>query len=162
MKKLVICALLPALALLVVLPNIVLADNHPRDYIPAPPGTKAIAVYYTHTTDSDYYHDGSQTCCDFNFEGNVGLFRGIYFTELGDFTINPQILLPFGDLHLDGASVGGDFSSTGLADPTIVSGIWLINKPEKKMWLAPALYVTAPLGEYDNDKASYPSYWAGG
>jgi hypothetical protein len=146
-------SLLTVLALLAFLPDMVLADNYARDYIAAPPGTKALALYYNHTTDSDYYHDGKKTCCDFNFKGNVGILRGIYFTEAGGFTINPQILLPFGDIHLDGKDAGGAFASNGLADPTIASGIWLINKPEKQMWLAPALFVTAPLGEYDNDKA---------
>lgn len=123
------------------------ADNFARDYIPLPPDTKAIAIYGFRTAGYKLYSDSSKVSTDFNFSGSTGLIRSIYYTQLGPFVINPQVLLPFGDIRYEAG--GTEASSVGIGDPFIASGFWLINKPEDQLWFCVMPYIFFPLGEYD-------------
>lgn len=84
---------------------------------------------------------------------NLEILRPVYYSALGSMPVTVQALIPFGDMTLDGASVGNkSYSSSGLADPTILAGIWLISNAETKTWLGVIEWFKFPIGEYDNNK----------
>jgi len=157
MKKLLVAVIL---YLGLAVPNLSFAADA-RDYIPAPPGTFLFCAYYRHITATNLYNNGNKVSRDFNLSENIGILRPVYYTEIGKslygsgpFTIDPQALIPYGDAHLDGAAVGGNqFSSSGFADPVLLTTFWGVNAPEKKLWVGFTPYITLPLGTYDRNKA---------
>lgn len=137
------------LFLFLALPNVALAANA-RDYIPAPPGTFLFCAYFKHITANNLYKNGEKVSSDFNLSQNIGIFRPVYYTQVGPFTIDPQALILYGDAELDGAAVGGNqYSATGFADPVVLATLWFVNDPKKKLWVGFTPYVTLPVGEYD-------------
>jgi hypothetical protein len=154
MKKRCVMSTLVALMFLLSVAVPVFADNDFNDYVTAPPGTKVIGVYYNHLSGNKAYADGDKVGDDTNLKGNIGIFRPIYFTQFGPFTIDPQVLIPFGELSLDGKDVGGvEISTSGFSDPILAATLWLMNDCESKTWLGITPFVTIPLGEYDHDRA---------
>jgi len=119
-----ICLLMPAIAS---------ADNIARDYIPAPPGTLAILLYYTHTSADTLYSQGNATNRNVDFSANVELFRPVYYTHLGPFTIDPQAIIPIVDEKLD-FNNGSSFSTSGIGDPIVFATIWFLNDKDSKTW----------------------------
>ena len=137
------------LCLLLAVPNVSLAANA-RDYIPAPPGTFLFCSYFKHITANKLYKNGDKVSSDFNLSQNIGIFRPVYYTQVGPFTIDPQALILYGDAELDGEYVGGNqFSTTGFADPVVLATLWFVNDPKNKLWVGFTPYVTLPLGDYD-------------
>lgn len=135
-------------------PGPVLADNDAMDYVAAPPGTKLAIFYYRHITANELHSDGSKVSDDANLSANIGIFRGVYFTKLGPFTIDPQFLVIFGQQDLDGAAFGNaEISAQGLADLVVLATIWFVNDPESKTWFGFSPFLTIPIGDYDEDRA---------
>lgn len=123
-----------------------------RGYVPGPPGMTGVLLYYWHTAGTDKYKNGDKIATDFNLESNLQILRPVYYSAFGSMPVSIQALIPFGDMSLDGASVGNQsFSSSGLADPTILAGIWPISNPETKTWLGVTEWFKFPVGEYDNE-----------
>jgi len=133
-----------------------------REYIPADPGTVMMLTYFRHITASKAYSNG-QGINNFNLSENLGILRPVYFTSLrskalygsGPLTVDPQALIPFGDVHLDGASApaGSPYSASGFADPVLLATFWLVNAPEDKLWVGFTPYLTLPIGNYDRQSA---------
>jgi hypothetical protein len=143
MKRLV-TALLLGLAL--VIPGAVMADNIARDYIPAPPDTLAIFAYYEHLSGDSLYANGKKVSNNIDLNGNIGLFRPVYFTQIGPFVIDPQFIIPFGSLSLN------DSNSSGFGDPILLATIWFLNDPKSKTYLGFTPFFYIPVGSYDNSK----------
>lgn len=151
MKRFFVAMLLCAI---LTVPFTASADNIARDYIPASPGTLAILMYYSHITSDTLISDGQQVSSDVDFRGNVGLFRPVYYTKVGPFVIDPQFIIPFGDLNLETSGTGGaDLSSSGIGDPIVFATIWLYNNPQSKTWLGFTPFFFIPIGNYDNNGA---------
>jgi len=149
MSKLITTLLL---ALMVVSSGAVFADDDARDYIAAPSGTKAFMVYARHISGNQVYVDGDKVADNTNLSMNLGIARPIYYTEIGGVTAIFQALIPFADATLDGSDLGGaSFLGSGLGDPIVSGGAWLVNNAEARTWLAAAVYVTVPVGQYDNE-----------
>lgn len=124
-----------------------------RGYVPAPPGTAGVLFYYWHTSGNDRYKNGDKVATDFNLDSNLQILRPVYYSSFASMPVSVQALIPFGDTAVDGASVGNQsFSSSGLADPTILAGIWPISNPETKTWLGVTEWFKFPIGEYENDR----------
>lgn len=121
--------------------------NNARDYIPLDPGTFFLALYYNHTFGNEYYSKGSKKSNSTNLVGNVSVLRPVYFTQIGPFTIDPQILLPIGELTLSGNQ------SSGIGDATFAATIWFVNNKENKFIFAYTPFLTAPTGQYDRESA---------
>lgn len=140
------------ICLCMALPNYLFAADA-RGYKPAPPDTFVMFTYFKHITANSLYKDGKKVSNDFNLSANIGLIRPIYFTSIGPFTIDPQVFIPFGENHLDGAAVGGkEFSSSGWGDPMLAATTWFVNDPVKKLWVGFTPFITLPLGTYDRSK----------
>jgi hypothetical protein len=119
--------------------------NNARDYIPLDPGTFFLALYYNHSFGNEYYSKGSKKSNSTNYVGNVSVLRPVYFTQLGPFTIDPQLLLPIGEVTLSGNQ------SSGIGDATLASTIWFVNNKENRFIFAYTPFLTIPTGQYDRE-----------
>jgi len=152
MKRFKVYAWLTFFILFMTIPSSTFA-NDPKDYIPAPAGTKAVLFYYNHTNGNNYYTDGKLVGKDTNLNTNVGILRLAYYGEVGSHPWVVNCLFPFGSLSLDGKDVGGvQTANTQIGDPILVAGIWPIANKDSKTWLGVSEYITVPGGEYRNDK----------
>lgn len=139
------------LCLFLATPSAVLADNIARDYIPAPPDTLAIFLYYQHGSADSMYAGGRKVANDVDYSANVGLFRPVYFTQIGPFVIDPQCIIPFGSANLRSNTLGLDNTSSGFGDPILLATIWFLNDTKSKTWLGFTPFFYIPVGTYDND-----------
>lgn len=131
-------------------------DVNAGDYTALPPGTNVIAWYQQHSRADRFVPDGGQTLRrGTSLRSNISILRLIHFTEFAGMTVDPQILLPFGnvyDVELGGQALG---SASGLADPIVGATFWLVNQPSagvsgRYFGITPLVYL--PLGRYDRDK----------
>lgn len=131
------------------------ADNDPRDYIPLPAGTTLIASYFSHISASNFYSKGNKVANNLDLSANIGMIRPVYYMKLGPLTIDPQMIIPFGNqtLQTNSGAAGGEISSSGLADPIVTATIWFINDPASKTYLGFTPWFFLPIGEYDKKKS---------
>lgn len=127
-------------------PNTALA-NSPRDYLPLDPGTFFVAFYYDHYFGNDYYSKGKKVSGKTDYYANVSVIRPVYFTNIGPFTIDPQLLIPVGEANLVGNASGG------IGDITAAATVWFVNNKEHKFIFAYTPFLTAPTGRYDAESA---------
>ncbi len=157
MKKLLIVSVM---GLLLASAEMSLAVNS-RDYIPLPNNTFLFCAYLKHITANTLYANGKKASADFDLSENIGVFRPVYYTSIGkplygdgDFIIDPQALIFFGEANIDGAAVGDkNIGSSGILDPTVLATFWFINSPKDKLWVGFSPYITIPLGEYDKSRS---------
>jgi hypothetical protein len=156
MKKIIIVALF---GILLARPEISLAANA-RDYIPLPDNTMLFCTYFKHMSANTLFANGKKVSNDFNLTANLGIFRPVYYTNIGNalygdggFTVDPQALIVFGQQELDGDATGNkDLSDTGLADSTVLATFWFVNAPKDKFWVGFSPYITMPIGHYNQNR----------
>lgn len=125
----------------------------PGDYAPAPPGTDLGIIYYQHVERKENYANGSKTTGAFGLDTDIGLARWVHFTKIGDYTINPQVIVPFGSVRLK--TPFGPLQATsasGVGDPIAGATLWLVNRPEDKQWFGVSAFASIPIGNYDAAK----------
>lgn len=123
------------------------------DYAALPPGVDLGIVYAQHTERDAFFIGGDKLPTRFRLDTDIGLLRWVHYTKIGDFVIDPQVILPFGTVRLK-----TDFgplrrtSSTGVGDPLIGATLWLLNRSEAQQWFGVTAAVSVPVGDYDDDK----------
>jgi Protein involved in meta-pathway of phenol degradation len=127
-------------------PGQTLASNA-RDYIPLAPGTTIINLYYSHAFGNELYAKNNKVSNSANLTANICILRPIYYTSLGPFIVDPQAIIPYGEMELNGER------SSGLGDIRLHSAIWLINDTENKFFLAYAPFFTIPTGQYRRESS---------
>jgi hypothetical protein len=137
------------LCLMLLGPGLAQADNLARDYIPAPPGTLAILMYYQHISSNSFYRQGRLVNSDLGLSGNIGLFRPVYWLEAGPLIIDPQFIIPFGNLDLKGGP-----SSSGLGDPIWFATFWFVHNHDTKTYVGFTPFFFTPLGTYQREKGA--------
>lgn len=127
-------------------------DIDAGDYTALPDGTNLGLLYYQHATNDKLYADGERVPVNAGLDTNIGIFRYVHFMEVGGYTIDPQILLPFGHVEAkdDLAPLG---STDGFADPILAATLWLVNDPENNHYFGITPFLHVPVGSYDNDRA---------
>ncbi|MGA3207433.1 MAG: transporter [Syntrophales bacterium] len=144
------------LSMLTILPGTIysaVVTDEVGDHIPGPPGLSAVVFYYDHITGTNQYSGGTLVNRNTNLTADVTALRFLHFSEIGGFPVAMALALPYGNVSINGAGVGGNqFSSTEIGDLMAISGIWLIAKPEQRMWLDISAWLTAPTGEYTPEK----------
>lgn len=130
------------------------AEADPGDYIAAPPGTDLGLLYYQHSS-ADTYRDASGNKVDGSnrFRSDIGILRYVHFMEVFGYTIDPQVVLPFGQLHdakIGGQSIDGN---SGIGDVQLTSTVWLVNNPQARRWFGISPFIVAPTGTYDKHEA---------
>lgn len=134
-----------------------------RGYISPKSEMKGMVFYYLNTSGNEKYKNGDKIGDDFNLKSNIEVLRPVYYFKPGDHTITLQSLIPFGNISLDGKDAGNkSFSTSGLADISLLAGLWLVEKPESKTWFGISEWIKMPTGEYDNKRALNMGYnqWA--
>lgn len=127
-------------------------DVDAGDYTALPAGTNLALLYYQGATRNSIYSNGAKATGNNRLDSNVGILRGVHFTEIGGYTVDPQFLLPFGKLTAknDLASALGEES--GIGDLILASTVWLINDPKKSTYFGITPFLFAPTGSYDKNK----------
>lgn len=118
-----------------------LASNA-RDYVPLEPGTALVNLYYMHYFGNELYAKNNKISNNSNLSTNLSVLRPIYYTQVGPFTIDPQAIIPYGEVELNNSR------SSGLGDITVLATLWLINNKESKFFFAYTPYLTIPSGQY--------------
>jgi hypothetical protein len=118
-----------------------------RDYVPLDPGMTIINLYYSHSFGNELYSRDKKVSNDANLTSNVGILRPIHYMALGPFTIDPQAVIPFGEVELNGER------SSGVGDITVLSTIWLINDKANNFFFAYTPYLTIPSGPYRRESS---------
>lgn len=128
-------------------------DVDAGDYTALPEGTNLGMVYYQHAERRSLYSGGHKQPMRAGLNSDIGILRGVHFMKLGGFTIDPQFLLPFGQLEGKRDTSGLGKSDGGIGDLILASTVWLVERPEEKTYfgITPFLYV--PTGRYDRDDA---------
>lgn len=127
-----------------------------RDYIPLPDKTMLFCTYFKHISASTMYSNGHKVANDLGLTANLGIFRPVYYTSIGNalygdggLIVDPQALLVFGEQSLDAANT----SDSGWADSTVLATFWFVNAPKEKFWVGFSPYITMPIGHYNKNKA---------
>jgi len=128
-----------------------------RGYKPFPDGTFLVCTYFKHFSANKLYADSRKVSNDFYLSSNIAIFRPVYYKKIGkalygsgDFIVNPQVFMMFGDKDL--GKGGSSLSDSGLLDPMILATFWFVNAPEKTLWIGFSPCVTIPLGNYHSDR----------
>lgn len=124
-----------------------------RAFIPPPDNSCGILVYGQHYSANKLYSNGELQTDDVDYKTDIGIARFAWYPKLGPFLTSLQAYVPFGKSQLKIPGNTGSVTSSGIGDPTILSGIYIINDRAAKTWFGVAGYITAPLGEYDNNKS---------
>jgi hypothetical protein len=126
-------------------------DVDAGDYTALPAGTKLFLAYYQHAQRNKLYSGGDQLPGSNKLDSDIGILRGVYFTEIGGHIVDPQFLLPFGQLKGKGdLSVLG--SNSGVADLLLAATVWF-NPPGSKENFGITPFVWVPIGQYDRNQA---------
>lgn len=128
-------------------------NTDPLDYVPAPAGTTLAAIYYQNNHSSSQYADGRQVAQN-SIQADVGIARFVHYTELAGFRIAPQVLLPAVSVEVGGK--GNTVSADGISDPILGLPVWLVNRPEQRLYFAVTPYLHLPLGRYNSNRALNP------
>lgn len=127
-------------------------DVDAGDYTALPDGTNLGLLYYQHVERDALYSKGSRVPIDAGLNSDVGILRGVHFMNVGGFIVDPQFLLPFGQLRAkNDTSFLGD--TKGVSDLILAATVWLVNKPESGTYFGITPFLTLPTGQYDNNKA---------
>lgn len=116
------------------------------DYQAAPPGTKLVVPYYQRHTADKLYNSGDKLTSDFDMTLDVGLLRYVHFTKLGDYIIDPQIIVPVGRQNVGLANA----RTSGLGDLIVGGTLWTVADFERGEFLGYSIFVTAPTGSDKN------------
>lgn len=122
------------------------------DYTRLPDGTTLALLYYQHFEGSQLYASGNRVPGTAGLGADVGILRGVRFVDVGDITVVPQFLLPFGRLDTHGILAGAR-STNGVGDLIFAPTVHLLQDPERKRSFAFTPWIYMPTGAYDNKNA---------
>lgn len=153
-KRLSLTSIASALAavLAMLAPPASAIDVDAGDYTAAPAGTTVGLIYYQHAERNDLYAGGNMIASNGRMSSDIGILRVIQFMKLGDYVIDPQVLIPFGKLNSSGnfSSLGSD---SGIGDVIFAATLWTVNRPETKTYLGFTPFLYAPTGSYNNNRS---------
>lgn len=141
------------LALLTSVSHAAQVATDPGDYSPLPAGVDLGIIYYQHTTHKKLYSSGkeiSDLAGIKELKTDIGLLRWVHYIDVGGYIVDPQIIIPFGEVSLK--TTGGTTRSSGVGDPIVGGTLWLYNNTESKQAFGITALGSLPLGQYDPDK----------
>lgn len=122
-------------------------DLEAGDYTALPAGTNVGLLYLQHAARDKLYSRGQRLPSSGSLVSDIGILRGVHFTELGGYIANPQFLLPFGRLYGKGG-LGGLGSNTGVGDLILAAAVFG-SRPGDTVHYAVMPYLWLPTGQYD-------------
>lgn len=116
------------------------------------PGVDLGLIYQQHATRKHLYRDGDKALSNAVLTSDVTLLRYAHPIRLGGYVVNPNAVLPLGRLEADGnlAELG---DASGVGDLLVTTPIWVVNKPEQRLFLGLAPYLIFPTGSYDKKRS---------
>ena len=128
-----------------------------RDGIPAPPGTFVLVNYYQYLSGHKQYKDGKKISDNYDVNSTIWTIRPTYYGKVGQF---PWVLTAFftwGDKEADlsSATTGAPqahLKAQGMADLRVLAAFWPYSNYQTKFHVVTGLYVTAPTGDYQNNR----------
>ena len=118
----------------------------PGDYTGLPAGTNLLLGYAQFPRADKVYSHGNQTVSNLDLSINAGIFRYVHFMKLGDYIIDPQIIVPFGTQKI-GLS---DSKTSGLGDVIFGGTLWTLADLTRGEHLGWSVFFTAPTGSDRN------------
>lgn len=125
----------------------------PGDYTALPSGTNAVVLYGQYAERDALYASGKKVPIDPELNSTVGILRMLHVAEINDrWTVDPQFLLPFGELRASG-DIGALGKASGIGDLILATAFkYKIDAQTGEVFgFTPYLFV--PTGEYHSDKA---------
>lgn len=152
MNRPLVASTVAAAAALFLIPTAAYAvDVDAGDYTALPAGTNLGLAYYQHATRNQLRSNGDRVPINPGLDSDVGILRGVHFTELGGYIVDPQFLLPVGRLKGKGdTSFLG--STSGVGDLILASTLWF-NKAGEKENIGITPFIWLPTGKYDRNSA---------
>ena len=128
-------------------------DYQPFDWVPAPRGVGILMGYYQFATHGELTNTITGAVKDSHLDSHIGIARYLYYNEAFGHPFVLDLIVPFG--ALTDRRIGGNPAGTasGIADPTVSVGAWLINQPEHGRYLSAASFLSIPIGTYDRQSA---------
>lgn len=120
------------------------------DYVTAPQGTQLAMLYLQHANRDSLYSNGKKLQGENELISNIGIARYVYYTKLGNYTIAPQILIPFGQIEAnkDISSLG---KTSGFGDIILAVPLWAKEDKDKGEYLGFTPYLYFPTGKYSQN-----------
>lgn len=126
-------------------------DVDAGDYTALPAGTNLGLLYYQHVERDRIYAGGRQVSGG-SLDSDVGIARYVHYMKLGNFTVDPQFLLPFGTLRgRNNLSALGN--TTGVGDLILAATVWVYNDPGRHRYLGITPFIYVPTGSYNGNRA---------
>ena len=124
-------------------------DVDAGDYTALPADTNLAMLYYQDASRDELYSGGNKVAGDYSLASDVGILRGVHFTEIGGYIVDPQFLLPFGTLDA-GKDIAALGEESGVGDLILAATVWLVNKPKDNTYFGITPFIYLPTGTYDN------------
>ncbi|WP_342619312.1 transporter [Rhodoferax sp. GW822-FHT02A01] len=128
-------------------------DIDAGDYTALPEGTNVGLVYAQHAERNTLYAKGQQVPGTNGLDSDIGILRLIHFTKIGDYVVDPQVLLPFGNLKATGGLAPALGQANGTGDLIFAATVWTLNDPASRRYFGITPFLYAPTGTYDANKA---------
>ncbi len=127
-------------------------EAHPGDAVAPPPGMGLVGLYYIHS-DLDTLRVKGEDVAGPKAKVDVGLLRVLYATKLGDWQVNPQMVLPYGKVA-GGGTLSGVGSESGVGDVSLLASVMLRQDPATRTSVYVMPGVVLKNGAYDPAKLS--------
>jgi hypothetical protein len=121
-------------------------DVDAGDYTTLPAGTNLGVMYYQHAERNALYAQDRRVPIDARLDSDIGILRGVHFTEIAGVIVDPQFLLPFGRLHGKG-DLDALGSNSGVGDLILAVGVFG-TRPQARSHFAVMPYLWLPTGQY--------------
>lgn len=124
-------------------------DIDAGDYTALPAGTTVGVLYAQHAERDRLYAGGERVPGDMGLDSDIGILRVIHFMKIGGFTVDPQFLLPFGQLKARGDLGPVLGQRSGTADLILAATVWTLEDPQNRRYFGITPFLFAPTGTYD-------------
>lgn len=127
-------------------------DVDAGDYTALPAGTNLAILYAQHAERDALYAQGKKAPINARLDSNVGIARGVHYMDIGGYIVDPQFLLPFGQLEAKGdlSALG---KGSGVGDLILAATVWVVNQPKTNTYFGITPFLFLPTGGYDKNKA---------
>ncbi|HSI56433.1 MAG TPA: transporter [Ideonella sp.] len=127
-------------------------DIDAGDYTALPAGTTVGVLYAQHAERNRLYASDQRVPGSNGLDSEIGVLRLIHFMKLGDYTVDPQMLLPFGRLEARGDLGPVLGKGSGTADLILAATVWTLEDPANRRYFGITPFLYAPTGSYDAAK----------
>lgn len=124
-------------------------DIDAGDYTALPAGTTVGVLYAQHAERKSLYANDQRVPGDMGLDSDIGILRVIHFMKISGYTVDPQFLLPFGQLKARGDLGPVLGKRSGTADLILAATVWLQEDATNRRYFGITPFVFAPTGTYD-------------